>query len=62
MPFAGFASFNSCVQITMRKKGWGKERASAYCASIMRKVEGKNIEGMVDSPQPVECKKCLLGE
>lgn len=40
MPFAGYRNFDDCVAKVMAKKGWGKERASAYCATIMRKVEG----------------------
>lgn len=41
MPFASYANFDDCVQKVMAKKGWGKERASAYCAEIKRMTEDK---------------------
>jgi hypothetical protein len=41
MPFAGYKNFEDCVQKVMKSKGWGRERASAYCAEIQRKTEGK---------------------
>ena len=53
MPFAGYKDFKDCV-----RKNQDKRNPEAYCASIMRKVEGK----MIDDPQPTECLKCLLGE
>ena len=52
MPFAGYKNFKDCV-----RKNQDKSNPEAYCSSIMRKVEGKNIEVMVDSPKPmsVQC-------
>jgi len=41
LPFAGYTNFEDCVQKVMAKKGWGRDRASAYCAEIQRKTEGK---------------------
>jgi len=41
MPFAGYPDFETCVKKNMKKFGWSRERASAYCAAIQRKVEGK---------------------
>jgi len=42
LPFAGYKNFAECVSSVMAKKGWPKERASAYCAVIKRKVEDNN--------------------
>lgn len=39
MPFAGYKDFKDCVNKTMQKKGWDEQRASAYCATIERKVK-----------------------
>jgi len=39
-PFAGYANFDDCV-----KKNQSKKDPEAYCASIMRKVEGKDSKG-----------------
>lgn len=36
MPFAGYRDFDACV-----KANSGKRDPAAYCASIMRQVEGK---------------------
>jgi hypothetical protein len=41
MPFAGYKNFDDCTSKIMKKKGWGKKKASAYCAAIQQKVEGK---------------------
>lgn len=44
MPFAGYKDFDDCVNKIMSKKGWPKERAEAYCATIKRTVEGEELE------------------
>lgn len=41
MPFAKYKTFRQCVRKVMKKKRIGKKRASAYCAVIKRRVEGK---------------------
>lgn len=49
MPFAGYKDFDDCTNKVMKKKGWGKKKASAYCAVIQRKVEKKEeIENIFD--------------
>jgi len=42
-PFAGYANFKECV-----RKNPDKKDPEAYCASIMRKVEGKDIKDDVN--------------
>jgi len=41
MPFGPYKNFKVCVRKVMRKKRIGKKRASAYCAVIKRRIEGK---------------------
>ncbi len=56
MPFANFINFQDCVKKTMAKhKGWKKERASAYCAVIERRI--KETENEYDIPT-VHLKDC----
>lgn len=38
-----FASFAEAIRYVMRKKGWGKEKASAYVAGIEKKQRGKKV-------------------
>ena len=53
MPFANFKNFQECIDKTMKAKGWGKERASAYCAYVertinkRRKAKGENPPSQV---------------
>lgn len=70
MPFANFKDFKDCVKKTMKKKKWGKERASAYCAAIERKIRGKTKMGMIttksepeliaDQPRPKKKKDGMM--
>lgn len=43
MPFAGYKNFNDCV-----RKNLDKNDIQAYCATIMRKVEGEMKENIND--------------
>ena len=70
MPFGPYKNFKDCVSKTMRKKGWKKERASAYCASIERRIRGKSNMGMIttksepeliaDQPRPKKKRKLTV--
>lgn len=40
MPFAGYKNFQSCID-----KNRDKKDPKAYCATIMRAVEGKHSKG-----------------
>ena len=39
MPIGKYKDFPSCVKAVMKSKGLDKEKASAYCATIERKIE-----------------------
>ncbi len=41
MPFGPYKDFTDCVKDVMKKKGFSKDRASAYCATIHKKITGK---------------------
>lgn len=38
MPFGPYKNYEDCIKKTMKKKGWGRKRASAYCAVIERTI------------------------
>jgi len=48
IPFGEWKDFKSCVSSTMKKKGWDKERASAYCASIERTIKRRREEKLFE--------------
>lgn len=63
MPFAGYKDFDDCVKKVMANKGWDKERASKYCASIKRRIEGTEMkekcpEGFEWNPKQNKCVPC----
>ncbi len=41
MPFGEFTDFADCVKKIMKRKKFSKERASAYCAVLHKKITGK---------------------
>lgn len=50
MPFGEYKDFQDCINKTMSRKKWGKERASAYCAVIERKIKKEMSD--IENPQP----------
>jgi len=70
MPFGEFKDFEDCVSKIMRRKKLDKERASAYCASIERRIRGKTNMGMIttktepeliaEQPRPKKKKKMTV--
>jgi hypothetical protein len=55
IPFAGYETFEQCVLQNMKKNGWSRERASAYCGAIKHRVEdAKEERGNAESTRELD--------
>ena len=60
IPFAKWRDFGHCVQDVMKRKGFSKERAQAYCAVIKRKTERMGEDSFLEEARKIG-KKTILG-